>query len=323
MKFLTTQEPFTPPPLPNKDMTMTSRLSLETNGSDSLTDDGVDRQVTSTEGVENDTDNINTSNDTMDTSIDSVDTSSVANAMDTITVAMDTNNVTEHDTFENGSNLVIVDSESNNGISDNETNSNIITDSINNVKATNSEVNFAVDSNNLSNFMVQPGSNLASEFINGETISQQIQVRPPFKGVMVPCPRLKEYLDSLPTFHRKTMLRKGREVHKIYVDLRKGECFLDDQFSYTEFGKLVLTNGSIRAGRAKNAKQIVVARETLYCSGTGSCKRACGGFGICVPGRSNILVFVHMLLNTGNTIGPTFAVDGAKYIPHMQKPAVD
>ncbi|KAK3588349.1 hypothetical protein CHS0354_040106 [Potamilus streckersoni] len=107
---------------------------------------------------------------------------------------------------------------------------------------------------------------------------------PPWKGVMVPCAELKSYLDSLPTFDRKNMLRKGREVHKIYVDMVKGETFLDDQFSYTEFGKMVLQNGSVRAGRAKNAKQIVVARETLYCSGTGACKRVCGGYGECIPG---------------------------------------
>ena len=277
MKFLTTQEPFTPPPLPNKDIKMTSGLSLEINGSDSLTDDGVDRQVTSTGGVENDT--MDTSNETMDTSNDSVDTSNVA---------MDTNNETEQDIVDKETKLIIVDSESSNGISENEVNGQISNAGINSItsddKAMNSEISNAVDTN-ISNFMVQPRPNAETNYINGEAISQHIQVRPPFKGVMVPCAKLKEYLDSLPTFHRKTMLRKGREVHKIYVDLRKGECFLDDQFSYTEFGKLVLTNGSIRAGRAKNAKQIVVARETLYCSGTGSCKRACGGFGICVPGR--------------------------------------
>lgn len=110
----------------------------------------------------------------------------------------------------------------------------------------------------------------------------------PYKGTMVPCGKLKDYLDSLPTFNRKCMLRKGREVHKIYVDMTKGETFLDDQFAYTEFGKMVLTNGSIRAGRAKNAKQIVVARETLYCSGTSACKRACGGYGICLPGKFSL-----------------------------------
>lgn len=80
------------------------------------------------------------------------------------------------------------------------------------------------------------------------------------------------------------MLRKGREVHKIYVDVIKGKTFLDDQFELTEFGRMVLHNGTIRAGRAKNAKQIVVARETLYCSGSGVCKRACGGYGECAAG---------------------------------------
>ena len=80
------------------------------------------------------------------------------------------------------------------------------------------------------------------------------------------------------------MLRKGREVHKIYVEVIKGKTFLDDQFNLTEFGRMVLTNGTIRAGRAKNAKQIVVARETLYCSGSGACKRACGYYGECMPG---------------------------------------
>ncbi|XP_060594802.1 uncharacterized protein LOC132749124 isoform X2 [Ruditapes philippinarum] len=114
--------------------------------------------------------------------------------------------------------------------------------------------------------------------------SQAEKPKAPYKGTMVPCGTLKDYLDSLPTFNRKCMLRKGREVHKIYVDMTKGETFLDDQFAYTEFGRMVLTNGSIRAGRAKNAKQIVVARETLYCSGTSACKRACGGYGICLPG---------------------------------------
>ena len=126
--------------------------------------------------------------------------------------------------------------------------------------------------------------------------NQDKQTRPPWKGVMVPCAQLKEYLDSLPTFNRKTMLRKGREVHKIYVEMTKGECFLDDQFAYTEFGKLVLTNGSIRAGRAKNAKQIVVARETLYCSGTGACKRACGGYGICIAGKGTSFNFTREIL---------------------------
>ncbi|KAL5015313.1 hypothetical protein ScPMuIL_009583 [Solemya velum] len=108
--------------------------------------------------------------------------------------------------------------------------------------------------------------------------------RPPWKGVQVLCAELRSYLCALSTFDRASMLRKGREVHKIYVDIMKGETFLDDQFMLTEFGRMVLQNGSIRAGRAKNAKQIVVARETLYCSGSGACKRACGGYGECLPG---------------------------------------
>ena len=123
-------------------------------------------------------------------------------------------------------------------------------------------------------------------------ISQTEKPKAPYKGTMVPCGNLKDYLDSLPTFNRKCMLRKGREVHKIYVEMTKGETFLDDQFAYTEFGRMVLTNGSIRAGRAKNAKQIVVARETLYCSGTSACKRACGGYGICLPGKSHFSSFI-------------------------------
>ncbi|KAK3087418.1 hypothetical protein FSP39_005642 [Pinctada imbricata] len=108
--------------------------------------------------------------------------------------------------------------------------------------------------------------------------------RPPWKGVLVQCAKLWSYLSSISTFERANMLRKGREVHKIYVDVIKGKTFLDDQFAYTEFGRMVLQNGTIRAGRAKNAKQIVVARETLYCSGSGACKRACGGYGECAPG---------------------------------------
>lgn len=108
--------------------------------------------------------------------------------------------------------------------------------------------------------------------------------RPPWKGTLVQCAKLWSYLSGISTFERANMLRKGREVHKIYVDVIKGKTFLDDQFSYTEFGRMVLQNGTIRAGRAKNAKQIVVARETLYCSGSGACKRACGGYGECIAG---------------------------------------
>lgn len=102
--------------------------------------------------------------------------------------------------------------------------------------------------------------------------------------MLVECAKLWSYLSGVATFERTNMLRKGREVHKIYVEVIKGKTFLDDQFSLTEFGRMVLQNGTIRAGRAKNAKQIVVARETLYCSGSGACKRACGYYGECMPG---------------------------------------
>nr|KAG5692069.1 hypothetical protein BaRGS_021501 [Batillaria attramentaria] len=81
------------------------------------------------------------------------------------------------------------------------------------------------------------------------------------------------------------MLRKGREVHKIYVEVHKGLSFLDDRFTLTEFGRMVLESGSVRAGRARNVRQIVVARETLYCSGTTGCMRGCGGHGQCLPGH--------------------------------------
>lgn len=114
--------------------------------------------------------------------------------------------------------------------------------------------------------------------------------RPPWKGTLVQCSKLWSYLSGISTFERANMLRKGREVHKIYVEVIKGKTFLDDQFSYTEFGRMVLQNGTIRAGRAKNAKQIVVARETLYCSGSGACKRACGGYGECVAGWYGISI---------------------------------
>ncbi|XP_063409480.1 uncharacterized protein LOC134692826 [Mytilus trossulus] len=110
------------------------------------------------------------------------------------------------------------------------------------------------------------------------------ETRPPWKGVLVECAKLWTYLSGVATFERTNMLRKGREVHKIYVEVIKGKTFLDDQFTLTEFGRMVLQNGTIRAGRAKNAKQIVVARETLYCSGSGACKRACGYYGECMPG---------------------------------------
>ncbi|XP_052820835.1 uncharacterized protein LOC128246600 isoform X3 [Mya arenaria] len=147
-----------------------------------------------------------------------------------------------------------------------------------------SELNEDPISNDSSVFEKSSESPLAIDLSKSPEVPPILQVKPPYKGTMVPCGQLKEYLDSLPTFNRKCMLRKGREVHKIYVDMTKGETFLDDQFAYTEFGRMVLTNGSIRAGRAKNAKQIVVARETLYCSGTTACKRACGGYGLCLPG---------------------------------------
>ncbi|WAR14767.1 PUS3-like protein [Mya arenaria] len=146
-----------------------------------------------------------------------------------------------------------------------------------------SELNEDPISNDSSVFEKSSESPLAIDLSKSPEVPPILQVKPPYKGTMVPCGQLKEYLDSLPTFNRKCMLRKGREVHKIYVDMTKGETFLDDQFAYTEFGRMVLTNGSIRAGRAKNAKQIVVARETLYCSGTTACKRACGGYGLCLP----------------------------------------
>lgn len=112
-----------------------------------------------------------------------------------------------------------------------------------------------------------------------------------FKGVKVCCGELRKYLYGVEIYRQASMLRKGREVHKIYVDVHKGVSFLDDRFTLTEFGKMVLENGSVRAGRARNVRQIVVARETLYCSGTGGCKRACGGYGSCISGESPLSVF--------------------------------
>ncbi|CAL1543678.1 unnamed protein product [Lymnaea stagnalis] len=114
-----------------------------------------------------------------------------------------------------------------------------------------------------------------------------------FKGVKVNCGELRKYLYGVEIYRQASMLRKGREVHKIYVDVHKGVSFLDDRFSLTEFGKMVLENGSVRAGRARNVRQIVVARETLYCSGTGGCKRACGGYGCCISGCDKIKVRGH------------------------------
>ncbi|XP_046362072.1 tRNA pseudouridine(38/39) synthase-like [Haliotis cracherodii] len=104
------------------------------------------------------------------------------------------------------------------------------------------------------------------------------------KGEKIACQDLRQYLYSIDNYRQASMLRKGREVHKIYCEVHKGPSFLDDRFTLTEFGKMVLQNGSVRAGRAKNVRHIVMARETLYCSGTNSCKRGCGGFGVCVPG---------------------------------------
>ena len=106
-----------------------------------------------------------------------------------------------------------------------------------------------------------------------------------FKGVKVCCGDLRQYLYSMETYRQASMLRKGREVHKVYVDVRKGTSFLEDRFALTEFGRVVLQDGCVRAGRARNVRHIVVARETLYCSGTGGCRRACGGYGVCVAGE--------------------------------------
>lgn len=273
-EFLENQEPLTPPPLAKRSLNMTSGLPLETNGSDRLTptplEDGINKQVTSSVGIDND----------------------------------NSNNKEEHnevmsEMLQDEPNMLIINTESNSESVHNETNNGVVEQ---NTGVTHSEIGSELSkeintasrssSEAISHEVIQKDNNIPVQhrpenvplLNNSEAITPDVQVRPPFKGVMVPCGQLKEYLDSLPTFNRKTMLRKGREVHKIYVDMKKGECFLDDQFSYTEFGKLVLSNGSIRAGRAKNAKQIVVARETLYCSGTGACKRACGGFGVCAPG---------------------------------------
>lgn len=104
------------------------------------------------------------------------------------------------------------------------------------------------------------------------------------KGEKVQCEELRQYLYSLDQYRQASMLRKGREVHKIYVEVHKGLSFLDDRFTLTEFGRMVLESGSVRAGRARNVRQIVVARETLYCSGTTGCMRGCGGHGQCLPG---------------------------------------
>lgn len=109
------------------------------------------------------------------------------------------------------------------------------------------------------------------------------------KGEKVPCQDLRKYLYGIDVYRQASMLRKGREVHKIYVDVHKGLSFLDDRFSLTEFGRMVLENGSVRAGRARNVRQIVVARETLYCSGTGGCQRGCGGQGQCLSGEFFVL----------------------------------
>lgn len=104
-------------------------------------------------------------------------------------------------------------------------------------------------------------------------------------GEKVLCIELRSHLYSLSTFRRENMLRKGREVNKIYIEVHKGAGFLDDQFTITEFGKFALSSGRARTGRAKNARHIVVARETLYCSGTNNCLRECGGYAVCVTGR--------------------------------------
>lgn len=114
--------------------------------------------------------------------------------------------------------------------------------------------------------------------------SSALQNNKKIKGIKVNCGELRKYLYGVEIYRQASMLRKGREVHKIYVDVHKGVSFLDDRFTLTEFGRMVLENGSVRAGRARNVRQIVVARETLYCSGTGGCKRACGGYGCCISG---------------------------------------
>ena len=116
------------------------------------------------------------------------------------------------------------------------------------------------------------------------------------KGEKVPCQDLRQYLYGTETYRQASMLRKGREVHKIYVDVHKGLSFMDDRFTLTEFGRMVLESGSVRAGRARNVQQIVVARETLYCSGTTGCVRACGGQGQCAQGERCFTVFYNTVV---------------------------
>lgn len=141
------------------------------------------------------------------------------------------------------------------------------------------------------------------------------------KGEKVPCQDLRQYLYGVDTYRQASMLRKGREVHKIYVDVHKGLSFMDDRFSLTEFGRMVLESGSVRAGRARNVRQIVVARETLYCSGTTGCMRACGGQGQCLPGEayfSHLYFTVELLVCFSVKIVALFTNDPMKKKEHLK-----
>lgn len=139
---------------------------------------------------------------------------------------------------------------------------------------------------------------IAPNTIKDESAEKTAALMKKFKGEKINCCDLRKYLYNFEIYRQASMLRKGREVHKIYVTVHKGVDFLDDRFTLTEFGKMVLDNGSVRAGRARNVRQIVVARETLYCSGTGGCKRACGGYGSCVSGKCIFMSTVQHLFNT-------------------------
>lgn len=82
---------------------------------------------------------------------------------------------------------------------------------------------------------------------------------------------LREFLDGIPAYYDAIMVRGGRFIKSEYITVEKGNHYMKDKF-------YLKPNAP--------AKNVQVARETLFCSGRGNCVRRCGGIGACIKGCS-------------------------------------
>lgn len=82
---------------------------------------------------------------------------------------------------------------------------------------------------------------------------------------------LREFLDGIPAYYDAIMVRGGRFIKSEYITVEKGNHYMKDKF-------YLKPNAP--------AKNVQVARETLFCSGRGNCVRRCGGIGACIKGKS-------------------------------------